>query len=336
LLAALGVVACSTYDASLLSVSLDPAQAGGSAASSGAGAGASGGDTAGSSGSNSDAGLAAVNAGTAGAEPIAGTGGNSGSAGGGSPGGGSAGASGGGGAALGGMSGGAGAAGSAGTSGSAGALAGAGGAPQYEVIDDFEDQDLILSYLSSLPAAQRRNGTWYPIKDTTSTGMIAPLMIAPLVADTREGFALHLTASGFKDWGAGLGADFKKAGTVTNPYDVSAYKGIRFYAKVAAGSQTALNVLVPTTSTDAHGNKCSDTTTTPNMHCGDHFLCQINSIKTSWAAYECDFVDLHQQLIPGDFVATFDPTAVYSMQLSLVTKTYAADLWLDDVSFVLK
>jgi hypothetical protein len=325
------MVACSTYDASLLVVSLDPSQAGGGSAAT-SGAGASGADSAGStSGSNSDAGFAAVNAGTAGA----GTGGNSGTAGGGSPGGGSAGASGGG--AMGGTSGAAGAAGSAGTSGSAGALAGAGGAgaPQYELIDDFEDQDLILSYLSSLPAAQRRNGTWYPIQDATLTGISGPaLVIAPLVGDTREGFALHFTASGFMDWGAGLGADFKKAGTVTNPYDVSAYKGIHFYAKVAAGSQTALKVLIPTTSTDAHGLKCMDTVL--NKHCGDHFLCQINSIKTSWAAYECDFVDLHQQLIPGDLVATFDPTAVYSVQLSLVTKTLGADLWLDDVSFVLK
>jgi hypothetical protein len=94
-------------------------------------------------------------------------------------------------------------------------------------------------------------------------------------------------------------------------------------------------VLVPTTFSDALGAKCFDSMA--NKHCGDHFFCQVSSIKTTWAAYDCNFTDLRQQLIAGALVQpSFDPTTVYSLQFSLVTKTLPADLWLDDVSFILK
>jgi hypothetical protein len=290
-----------------------------------------GGRDSGGTGGSNGADFGGITAGMAGDEPIAGSDGSAAAAGmdvdvagGGS-----------GAANTGGAAGGAGLGGATGGAGLGGA---AGGASPYELIDDFEDQDTTLLFLSSLPVAQWRNGNWYSIQDATATGTKGPvwaIVLLSTVSDTRAGYALRFTASGFTDWGAGVGVDLRKTAGVKVAYDVSAYQGIRFYAKVATATQTALKVLVPTTFSDALGTKCSDTV--PNKHCGDHFFCQVSSIKTTWAAYECSFTDLHQQLIAGALVQTsFDPATVYSLQFSLLTKTLPADLWLDDVSFILK
>src|SRR5207253_2034258 len=70
-----------------------------------------------------------------------------------------------------------------------------------ELIDDFEDQDQWL-----LPV-HKRNGPWYVFNDGTKAGKEEPLTIALLGADNaRPGSvaALHLVASGFTDWGAGV------------------------------------------------------------------------------------------------------------------------------------
>ncbi len=314
------LVACNTYNESLLTRSLDPSVPAGGDAGNGAGgssgaaaagdrsgeAGASGEHgLGGSSGSGGHAGATGGEAGSAGVAAIAGMGGMGGTAG---------------------ISGVTGAAGSAGT-----LAAGSGGAPTGEQIDDFEDQDDFILRLSM------RNGPWYVFSDATA-GTLTPLTIAPLTgADVRPSSnstaALHLTASGFTDWGAGVGADMvnlssgKKA-----PYDVSAYRAIRFYAKIASGTTSTVKVLLPNIYSDADGGKCDDTVTT--KRCGDHLFKSVSGLKTTWDVYEVEFSEFTQQPF-GLPQPAFDPTGVYSVQFTLTNKL-PVDLWLDDVTFVLQ
>jgi hypothetical protein len=217
-----------------------------------------------------------------------------------------------------------------------GGTAGVGGVTgsPYDMIDDFEDQDMLI--LLSPP----RNGPWYVFQDGT-TGTESPFTIAAVTgtgAAPGSTQALHLTATGFTSasWGAGVGANFVNhaAGTKQVAYDVSAYSGIHFYAKVATGKQTTVNVLIPTTYSDPDGGKCSDAVA--GQHCSDHLFCQITGLKTTWAAYQCDFAKLMQQNF-GLPQTGLDPKSVYSMQFTFkATTALPADIWIDDVSFVVK
>jgi len=228
---------------------------------------------------------------------------------------------------VGGTSAGAGGASTAGASGN-----GFGGAPTGDQIDDFEDLDEFILRLSM------RNGPWYVFSDGTATGTLGKLTIATLTgSDVRPGStstaALHLTATGFIDWGAGVGADMVNQMGKKAPYDVSAYRGIRFYAKVASGTSTTVKVLLPNIYSDVDGGKCTDAEAA--KHCGDHLFTSVSGLKTTWQVYEVKFADFAQQGF-GLKQATFDPSGVYSVQFTLANKTTPIDIWFDDVSFIPK
>jgi hypothetical protein len=333
--AAFAFAACSTYGDGLLSHAQDSASVGG------AGGTANGGDTVAIVGGSSDLGGTPVVVG-GGVGAGAGSGvvddaGAAGAAGNPDIGGASGSASVGGGGASGGHAGATNTTGGSAGSGAAGATGGgSSGGPAIELIDDFEDQNFVVLLMN------RRNGPWYNVNDGTKAGVQAPLTIAVLTgtANARPGStstaALHTTATGFTSWGAGVGADFVNTGGVKVPYDVSAYKGIRFYAKIGAGTQPGMKLLIPTTYSDPLGGKCNNTASPPaGTACNDHLFCPINSLKATWDVYECDFSDLMQQSF-GLPQAKLDPTSVYGLQFTLATTPLAADFWLDDVAFVLK
>jgi len=316
------LAACNTYNDSLLGGALDPAPEAVDAGSGGhAGEHAAAGSTdhGGNLGAGGSSGTAGGNAGGSGAHAGE-SNGASGSGNGGSAG-------------VGGVLGDAGKGGSTNSAGSAGtSTAGTGSGLVGDQIDDFEDQDVFILRLSM------RNGPWYGIADATASGTVGPTMtIAALAsADLRPGgtgtAALHLTATGFADWGAGVGADMVNQMGKKAPYDVSAYRAIRFYAKVASGSATTVKVLFPNVYSDADGGKCSDLDST--KRCGDHLFKSVSGLKTTWDLYEVKFADLTQQAF-GLPQSSFDPTGVYSVQFTLANKL-PIDLWIDDVTFVPK
>ncbi|HEY4105741.1 MAG TPA: hypothetical protein VGM44_17700, partial [Polyangiaceae bacterium] len=218
-------------------------------------------------------------------------------------------------------------------SGGTGAAAGSGGTTATtELIDDFEDRDLVLLMI------KKRNGPWYAFNDGSKTDSQTFGIALLTDADARSGSSstagLHMTAaSGFTGFGAGFGADFVNTQAKKVAYDVSAYKGVRFYAKIGSGAQSAMKVLFPTTYSDPMGGKCNDAVAM--MGCNDHLFELVTSITTTWAVYEVDFSDLTQQGF-GLPQASLDPTSVYSVQFTLSTAAFPADVWLDDISFVLK
>jgi hypothetical protein len=318
---------CSTYDASLLIASNagpDAAVTAGGAPAGGAGGENAGGASSGTGaqgglpsppGSDGDAGAAGQGAG---AGAGAGTSGSDGASG--------ASSAGSGGTLSSGGSGGAGVAGSV-------AASGATSTETFELIDDFEDGDAVI-----LPL-HKRNGPWYVFHDSTTAGTESPFTISPLSpARAASLSALHFTASGFTDWGAGVGANFLLVDLAGKKvaYDVSAYRGIQFYAKIASGTQSTLKLLVPTTYSDPDGGKCDDTVTA--KRCSDHLFCTIAPLKTDWALYTCQFSDLVQQGF-GLVQSALDPTSVYSIQFTLSTKVpkvLLVDIWIDDVAFIKK
>jgi hypothetical protein len=115
-------------------------------------------------------------------------------------------------------------------------------------------------------------------------------------------------------------------------YDVSAYRGVRFYARVASGASTALKLLIATTYSDPAGGLCNEAM--QSKRCNDH-LYFPKTIKTTWAAYDVLFSQLIQQGF-GLPQPTLDPKSVYSVQFAVSAKLAPVDLWLDDVSFILK
>jgi hypothetical protein len=319
LLVLLMLAACTTYDASLIA-SYNPAIAAGGGGMDAGGTGGLAvvaGGAPGAAGVNDDAGSAGMGEGAtdagAGTGSVAGVAGTSGAAG------------------TGGTTA---TAGNGGSAGGAGAVAGggSGGSSPYELIDDFETLSATILPLSG------RNGPWYMFNDGTTGGVqndiVSAIALFP-TADARPGSTagLHLTAKGFTGFGAGVGADFVNKAAKKQPYDVSAYSGIRFYAKIATGTQPTLKLLIPTTYSDPDGLKCSGTGAS---QCYDHLSASVTGLKTIWAVYQVNFAALGQQGI-GLPQASLDPKSVYSMQFTLATKpTLPADIWFDDISFVKK
>jgi len=213
-------------------------------------------------------------------------------------------------------------------SGSVAGNSGAGGSaalPPGDLLDGFEDEDLTLEQTNG------RGGVWYLFDDGTlgSVGP-TPLVCSPLVAAPPElgMYALHVTATGFSNFGSGLGVDFRAGKRV---YDGSKLTGIRFWARVGEGKNTHHRLQIADGTTDAAGGKCNPAPTAPNGEkCDDHF--GINkTFTTSWASYVIRFDELGQ-LGWGNAAPALDKAALYGLQVTAKAKL-EVDLWLDQIEF---
>ena len=190
------------------------------------------------------------------------------------------------------------------------------------IIDDFEDTDLLLP----VPAKDHGNrvGNWYPFGDKGGINTIDNAAMRR-GASTR---VMHMTGSGFNDWGSGMGADLNNSPS-KNAYDVSAFSGITFWAR--AGKAVSVTVALPELATD--GSAPSHTCTT----CDHHYFYAV-AVTTTWQRFKVNFADLMLES-PGvvPVVDHFDPTIVTSVQFreaKLPDPDESYDLWIDDVAFV--
>jgi hypothetical protein len=211
-----------------------------------------------------------------------------------------------------------------GTSGSGTAGEGtAGGGPDGNVLDSFEDDDLML--------AQTGGGVWYLFDDgTVGTAGPTPLVCSPLTdaPEALGGYALHITSTGFTGWGSGLGVDFRAG---KKPYDGSKFTGVRFWARVGANKNKIHRVQIADATTDKAGLKCDASATAPEgKKCEDHFGIS-KTFTTSWAQYTIPFDQLTQ--IGWGLPATaLDKTALYGLQITAKAKM-EVDLWVDQIEF---
>lgn len=215
-----------------------------------------------------------------------------------------------------------------GSTGAAGSAGSGGTGTVASLIDGFEDNDITLEPTNG------RSGVWYLFHDAT-TGKVgpspltcSPLTDAPAALGTT---ALHITASGFTDYGSGLGVDFRAGKKL---YDASAYSGIRFWARVGEGKNTHHRVQIPDVNTDKAGGKCNSAADAPDgAKCDDHFGI-AETFTTTWAQYTIKFDALTQGGwgYPGDPDVKLTKASVYGIQITAKAKL-EVDLWLDEVEF---
>jgi hypothetical protein len=259
-----------------------------------------------------------------------GSGGSSGSggsgAGGSGAGGSGAGGSGAGGSGAGGSGSGAGGSGAggsgAGGSGAGGSGAGGTGGPMgtvtiagEDMLDDMDDGD------AAVLAQGERIGYWYSYNDMTAGGMQTPADGADFTMEdcgfNGKGKCAHVKGMGFKTWGAGFGFDLNNSGMVgvkKGTYDLSAYKGIAFWAKsnVPFKISIALAGVIPV----EEGGTCV-MPAMPNVKedCHDTHGKQILRPSAEWTQYVVPFSDLKQ---PGYGKAVaWDAKQVMSIQFDI-------------------
>ncbi len=181
------------------------------------------------------------------------------------------------------------------------------------MIEDFEDGD------QNILAEEGRGGAWYTLTDGTA-GENSGLLIVDggATASQKAGF---ISASGYTWWGGGFGFPFTPGGDAREPYDGSAYNGIRFFAK--ADQPMDLIVAVLDGNTTEQGGVCSQ--------CNDHFRTSF-FIETEWKEYAVSWVELSQMGWGAPQRNSLNPSALYGVQFQWGANV-SIGLFLDDIAF---
>jgi hypothetical protein len=184
------------------------------------------------------------------------------------------------------------------------------------VIDDFEAND------ARLLERDGRSGAWSTFDDGTGRQKLAsgsPLFPAPIPGRRGESRrALHAAGSKFTDWGV----------TMTVPladnacYDVSAYGGIRFWAK--GKGQVHLGLQLIDVQELKFGGFCSEDCY--NVHR------KAIELGARWQEHEVRWEEL-QQLWPKNRL-DFDPARVRSLEFLFREENTSFELWVDDLEFI--
>jgi len=169
------------------------------------------------------------------------------------------------------------------------------------IIDDFEDNDHIIS------PNEGRLGYWYEYGDSDGTQMTAPL-------DGVDGVGGVLTSegSGFTEY-VGFGVDLNNDNANQEPceYDASAHTGIQF--DITSNTDVLFQVALPTTVGDS-----------------DHYGISVPA-SAAGTTFKAAFADLAQGGW-GD-AATWDASAILQLQWQIADPTAAFNITLDNVSF---
>lgn len=201
-----------------------------------------------------------------------------------------------------------------------GTQTGAGGAtgvaplPMDVLLDDFTDGDAVLSSAGFA-------GRWRTYSDETST--VTP----PVDADiTPSEGAVHVTGSGFSEWGVGLTVDLNNPSGQRSPADLSAYRGLKIKAR-GTGSVEIELVIPATTGVDEAGGTC-----TAAEGCFGHYSANL-VLAAEYSEQVIQFSQLRQP--EWALGAPLDLTKVLAINfLSRAGNGSAAsiDLWVDSVA----
>jgi len=189
------------------------------------------------------------------------------------------------------------------------------------LIDDFEDGD------ADILRQQGRTGSWYVANDrggmqTPPDGMqLTPSALVP--ARGVSAYGAHTFGGPFPTWGALIGAPFVANGLSGNPYDLSAYQGVRLWVRSGAtaplaAKQVRFSLRTPAT---VPGGGCTA--------CNDHFSAVI-PLTAKWVQIELPFAALKQAGYGRPQVPSIDLAHALGIEL-IFPANVAFDLWLDDV-----
>jgi hypothetical protein len=200
-----------------------------------------------------------------------------------------------------------------------------------ELIDDLETNS------GHIIVAHGRTGSWFTYNDGTDGGtQLPPSPFLPSNGAPQlpgSNFAARTDGSGFASFvGMGFTLNDPPSGPdagVRSPYNASAYVGVAFYARVAAGTATHIRVNVPDINTDAQGHVCTI--------CADYFGAEV-AVTTTWTQYFAYFSDMHSLNFGSPQPASLDLQAVYGLNFQFSNASNPApltfDLWVDNVSFI--
>lgn len=203
-----------------------------------------------------------------------------------------------------------------------------------DLIDDLEDHDGILR---ECPEDAPRLGTWYTYNDGMGKWQ-HPNAGAPFIprmgGASNSLWSARTDGDGFIEWGAGMGFDLNNPGCseigdgckgneMREPYDVSEWWGIQFFAR--SNDKTTLDLHFKALTMDRvpveDGGTCVE-------HCNEFFV-NVKVPSGDWASVECGFEEFRD--IHSDF--HLDPTQVVGFQWH-VAHGEPFDFSIDDVRFV--
>ena len=195
-------------------------------------------------------------------------------------------------------------------------------ATTVELIDDMEH------HYPNLPLVSGRNGAWFVAHDDSSDGNIS-LPQAAILEPARGAshYAAFMKGSGLSDWGAQLGLAVR---AFLEPYDASAYCGIRFYAK---GSGDGWTFVVADSLSDPHAGICDDGSADPSDHCYDHPGAYFNP-TASWQLFKFDLETLSPVLGFTGQRRTLNRAAIYTIDFDFHNQDgLPFEILVDDLAF---
>lgn len=202
------------------------------------------------------------------------------------------------------------------------------------LIDDMEDGD-------ALPIiADGRAGGWWVAHDPTCPTQPStdapPRPVKPEPGNPSR-YAMHVSArdcpSGNAAWGFQIDVAFNLRG-VSCAYDVSAYRGIQFWARgnVELGVAVAMTSSAPM---DSGGDGTCDLHGTVDKGCWDHYRIRF-TLTNDWRLYHFEWVELRQR---GFGVGVpWDPKKATGLDFQVdeaqTQRGRAAEFSLDNIAFV--
>lgn len=192
------------------------------------------------------------------------------------------------------------------------------------VVDDGEDNN------NQVLAQKGRGGYWYTFADkggttiTPTAGAAGGTFSMSPGGANGSGFAARMNGkvSGTGTVYAGVGFNFADPKA---PFDVTAYKGISFWAKRGENSTGALRVKLPDVNTDQDGRTCTE--------CFNDFGVDLE-LTTTWTKYTVIFGAAQQ--MPGwgaPRPGAVESSKMYGVQWQVNTPGAEYDIWIDDVQF---
>jgi hypothetical protein len=192
----------------------------------------------------------------------------------------------------------------------------------FESIDQMEDGN------SAIEETAQRSGTWFPINDKTSKQVPDPWAPGYDVFKMSEldpprarssHFAVHTSGGGFTDWGAGMGLELRNQ----QPYDLSKYAGVTFWARRAPRTTATLRFSLPDTATSTRAGQCE--------MCENHFGTDLN-LTTAFRRYSFTWQELKQEDW-GDPQPALNTKEVYGLRFQF-GPSEDFDFWIDDVALI--
>ena len=191
---------------------------------------------------------------------------------------------------------------------------GGGNNPALACVDDYLIDDFSEASTYEL---------YRPYSDGSQGGSMTPAPGSSFAAEPStdgDGKALHLTGSGFGNWGAGIGRTFSA------PIDCKGRSvGLRFRAKGNGPITVAapVSAVVPA----SEGGSCTAAEACNNSH---ETSVQLTS---GWTTYEVLWSELNQ--VEGwGLPVTFDPKSVVEILFAARPEAMPFDFWVDDLELI--